>query len=292
MVIVSMAISLQTDVTGDAVPSGVIVGYLSAAAPSGWVLMDGSNGTTDTRGYCLRGNPVGGTLGGTAGASTHTHSANHAHTGSIPNHCHCVASHAHTMACHSHTVNAHTHTLCHKHCIPDHKHRHDHVHLLANHVHSMGSHSHDLDSASALTLDYCEPHDHFIESSTANFSTCGGATEALTAVTVCPRSLSITIGGSTQSCALGNTGVCNKATGYNAIRDTDNCTGQKTEDPCVANTGSTSPGTDTKGATATGNCAPATDSIGLTPTIDSATVTTGGGSSLPPVLNVNWIMKL
>ena len=118
---------------GGGLPSGVLFPYGGTSAPSGYLLCDGAavsrstyadlfaaigtaygagNGTTtfnvpDMRGFVPAGYKSGdanfGTLGGSAGAATHTHTG--------PAHTHTGPAHTHTIPAHTHTIPAHTHAL-------------------------------------------------------------------------------------------------------------------------------------------------------------------------------------
>lgn len=115
-------------VTASSVPTGAIVPYGGATAPTGFLLCDGTSylradyqdlfdvigtayGSVDGTRFNVPNLvdkfPMGGTsLGTTGGALNHTHtSAAHSHS-----HAHTLSAHTHTMA-HTHTSDPHSHTL-------------------------------------------------------------------------------------------------------------------------------------------------------------------------------------
>ena len=66
--------------------------------PGGWILCDGTNGTTDMRGQFLKIANTTGEIGNTGGSNTHTHAAqSHSHT-SNGTHTHAVTSDAHVAS--------------------------------------------------------------------------------------------------------------------------------------------------------------------------------------------------
>lgn len=76
-----------------AAPTGLIVGFNSGTAPTGWALCDGTGGRPSLNGTnrCIIGATATGTTGGTGGGSdTHSHSISHTHT--------APASHTHTFS--------------------------------------------------------------------------------------------------------------------------------------------------------------------------------------------------
>lgn len=71
---------------GDLLPPGLIGFWLGtlASIPAGWVLCDGTQGTTDMRGRYLKCSVSTADIGDTGGSNTHTHaSQNHTHTTSV-----------------------------------------------------------------------------------------------------------------------------------------------------------------------------------------------------------------
>ena len=68
---------IQEQISNSSVlPSGTIVMWAGATAPTGWAICDGTNGTPDMRGFVPVGYKSGdtnfGTLNGTVGEATHT----------------------------------------------------------------------------------------------------------------------------------------------------------------------------------------------------------------------------
>lgn len=128
------------------VPTGGIIAFGGAAAPTGFLLCNGAivsratysalftaistlfgagDGSTtfglpDLRGRFPLGvaaSGTGSTLGGTGGAIDHVHTGpSHTHTG--PSHTHTGPSHTHTGPSHTHTIAGHTHTIAHTHSVP------------------------------------------------------------------------------------------------------------------------------------------------------------------------------
>lgn len=81
----------------DLLPPGLIGFWLGtlASIPAGWVLCDGSQGTTDMRGRHLKCSVSTADIGNTGGSNTHTHaSQNHTHTVSVAHSHSWTASHS------------------------------------------------------------------------------------------------------------------------------------------------------------------------------------------------------
>jgi hypothetical protein len=79
---------------------------------------------------------------------SHSHSMDHTHDISIPQHQHTVAGHQHTGAAHYHSLNSHIHTIVHTHALPDHSHGYQHTHdvTISGHTHkvTIDGHNHAI----------------------------------------------------------------------------------------------------------------------------------------------------
>jgi hypothetical protein len=70
-----------------ATPDDLVIGYVGDVSeatgeiPAGWLLMDGDLGTTDCLDRHIKATVVGGEVGNTGGADSHTHTWSHSHTG-------------------------------------------------------------------------------------------------------------------------------------------------------------------------------------------------------------------
>lgn len=142
------------------VPTGTVVPYGGAAAPTGWLLCDGTSypdatypilaalladayggdasnfNVPDMRGVFPYGKPTAGTgssLGDTGGDLDHTHTQ--------PTHTHPETGHVHTMAAHTHTSATTDTSPVHAHTQPATGSDGAHTHAGASHTHTSGSYS-------------------------------------------------------------------------------------------------------------------------------------------------------
>ena len=90
--------AVQNQLGSEDTPKGIVglwVGTL-ANIPSGWILCDGTSGTTDMRGKYLKSSATLGEVGDIGGSNAHTHAAQ--------NHVHVDAGHIHTGTHSAHTI--------------------------------------------------------------------------------------------------------------------------------------------------------------------------------------------
>lgn len=148
------------------VPTGGIIAYGGASAPTNFLLCQGQavSRTTYAALFAIIGTTYGGgdgsttfnvpnlqqrfplgkaasgtgnTLGATGGAIDHNHS--------FPNHAHAIAQHTHTMKSHYHTIGNHNHsTPAHEHLVPGHGHSSTHPWANIQISVASGSHQHDI----------------------------------------------------------------------------------------------------------------------------------------------------
>jgi microcystin-dependent protein len=149
--------SIQTQINTNT-PTGMISIHSGSAAPTGWLLCDGTS--YGSASYTTLFNVIGYTFGGsganfnvpnlkgkvvvgidgsqasfdtrgeTGGAMTHQHGASN--TGSDGSHTHTTADHSHNTTDHSHNTDDHSHYA-------DHSHNYSHAHNISG-----GSHSHGI----------------------------------------------------------------------------------------------------------------------------------------------------
>ncbi len=173
---------------GAGIPSGTILMTGTVAAPSGFVMCDGSSldpaafpdlfaaiGTSyggdgisgfnvpDLRQRFPLGVAAAGTgsfLGASGGQIDHSH-AGAAHSHTMPVHSHSGANHTHSVASHTHAGPSHTHTVgSHSHAGPSHSHAGpSHTHAGPSHTHSVPAHRHGRGS---LEIMASGQHTHFI----------------------------------------------------------------------------------------------------------------------------------
>jgi len=136
------------------VPTGCMMDYAGAAAPSGWILCDGTSRSKTNPLYSALFGVIGYTFGGagdsfkppdlrdksTVGISG---SKVRGSTGGNAD----LKAHIHTMGTHNHTQNSHTHTMnTHIHTMGTHNHTQDsHTHTMNTHFHTMNKHTHVTD---------------------------------------------------------------------------------------------------------------------------------------------------
>jgi microcystin-dependent protein len=147
------------------VPTGCMMDYAGAAAPSGWILCDGTSRSKTNPLYSafggagdsfkppdlrdkstvgISGSKVRGSTGGNADLKAHIHTMpQHNHTQN--SHTHTMNTHIHTMGTHNHAQNPHSHTMpTHFHTMDEHAHvtdiNHDHASFNTS---SNGSHFHN-----------------------------------------------------------------------------------------------------------------------------------------------------
>ena len=167
------------------VPVGTVVSFtgLEADIPSDWSLCDGTNGTVDLRNRFIMGASDDATNGNTGGSAdavavSHTHTANHDHTGSTNS----TGGHSHT-ANHSHTgtsasAGSHTHDIW-----VDHDAATSHggtqtigktvsPEQLSGYIVAGGAHTHTITIATKnFSTSSQADHSHTVTIATKNFST-------------------------------------------------------------------------------------------------------------------------
>lgn len=257
-------------------PPGGIMLYAGVAAPTDWLLCDGSavsrttyadlfavigttfgvgNGSTTFNLPDLRDRlPMGASgtkaLGSTLAAATHTHGvasltlSNHTHTGAA--HTHgltgaSVGSHTHTMANHTHTGANHTHTM-------------------GNHTHTGAAHTHGLTGASVGT------HTHALTGAAAEITIGGAGAPVMSINRVTVSSWTDNVEANFASAGTGGNA---KTAGAQLIGSTDT-----TAPSLTGPTDSTTPGA---GST------PSSNAVGGT--LDAAQ------APLPPYQALNYIIK-
>lgn len=257
-------------------PTGAIIMYGGSAAPSGYLLCDGTSyfratypdlftaigtayGAADGTHFNvpdlrqrfplgLATSGTGSTLGATGGAIDHTHTGpSHTHTG--PSHTHTGPSHTHTMANHTHTGPSHTHTG-------------------PSHTHTSAAHTHTLSDAGGAAITFA-----------TNLITFRGVSLSWTAINKLVPTATLSADTTARVSAVALVGVTDSRT----PADTG---ASGTGDTGAAGTGASgAPSTNTSDASGTG--ATGADGTGAT----GASGTAATGSQNPPFQVVNFIIK-
>lgn len=258
-----------------AVP-GAIIMYGGAAAPSGYLLCDGTAvsrttyaalfavvGTTfgvgdgsttfnlpDLRGRFPLGKAAAGTgstLGGTGGALDHTHTG--------PSHTHTVAAHNHDMGSHTHNTQDHSHTNpTHTHTIPAHYHAATGNGADIN-IGSSGSHSHNLQARNNAIAGTNDP---YVKADNSGPGT-GDTTNTINNSTSNHVHGNAAFAGRVGNVSSGNNGDGTLTSGAGGGANTGSVVGSPpaTLGPSTNNTSSTALTTDAGGTGATGGSNPA-----------------------------------
>ena len=287
------------------IPTGALMPFAAAAAPTGWLICDGAakdrtifaalfavvgvvygigNGSTtfnipDMRGRAPFGIDSGAgritsdnTLGDSSG-----HEDLPLHTHTLSSHTHPAGSHTHPMASHTHSGGSHSHPMA------------SHVHAVRNHTHSMAGHTH---AQGAQTVSFSSTEGGGtsttlrVDQGGFGVVACFIAGTRFVSGSVAPGGCgiisAISAGGSTGGPSVGSTGFMSGGVSPTV--------GSNTYGPSVTSTGAVAAGTTSGPSSAdTGSSVGSTGGPSVTDTGG-----TGGGSSannLPPYQMFNYIIK-